>query len=69
MADYLSAHLLAVRSVVDALIASHPDPAAFLEAHEAQLNKLQGLQERAGKPIGLQQARTMHDLYAKTFHR
>ena len=65
VADYLSAHLLAVRSVVDALIASHPDPAAFLDAHKLQLEKLRTLQDRGGKPIGLEQAQAMHDHYCR----
>jgi hypothetical protein len=69
VADFLSAHLLAVRSVVDALIASHPDPGAFLAAHERQLAKLRSMQERAGKPIGLQQAQTMHEMYTKGLTR
>jgi len=67
--EFLSAHLLAVRSVVDALIASHPDPGAFLQAHEQQLAKLRSMQERAGKPIGLQQAQNMHDMYSKGLKR
>jgi hypothetical protein len=69
VSDFLSAHLLAVRSVVDALIASHPDPGAFLQAHEQQLAKLRSLQDRAGKPIGLQQAQTMHDFYSNGLKR
>ena len=69
VADFLSAHLLAVRSVVDALIASHPDPDAFLAAHERQLAKLRTMQDRFGKPIGLQQAETMHEMYTKGLTR
>jgi len=69
VADFLSAHLLAIRSVVDALIATHPDPGAFLAAHERQLAKLRSMQQRAGKPIGLQQAQTMHEMYSKGLPR
>lgn len=70
MADFLSAHLLAVRSVVDALIASHPDPAAFLDAHKVQLDKLRTLQDhRGGKPIGLEQAQAMHEHYSRKIRR
>jgi len=65
VADFLSAHLLAVRSVVDALIASHPDPSAFLHAHERQLEKLRTLQDRGGRPIGLEQAQAMHEHYRR----
>ena len=68
-AEYLTAHLLAVRSVLDALIASHPDPGAFLAAHDMQLEKLRVMQERAGRPIGLQQALSMHDLYSRKVQR
>lgn len=68
-AEFLSAHLLAVRTALDALIASHPDPGAFLQAHEAQLAKLRSMQERAGKPIGLQQAQNMHDMYSRGLRR
>lgn len=60
-----SSRLLAQRTAIDALVATHPDPEAFLRAHKANVEKLDRLSEDG--TAALEAALAMHEMYRRHF--
>ena len=60
--------LMAQRTVIDAIVATHPNPPAFLDAHRAQMEKLDRLYDSDSVSL-LETVTRIHERYRQHFAR